>query len=86
MIEHGGLFSVLSFSRHEKGFWGFTPRHAQTVGDSGFAMQNTAPLSSGRIVPRVTIGEQLHSSHVRDLMSNTSGRLNNYHGQHLCLH
>ena len=43
---------------------GFTPRHAQTAGDSGFAMRfnaktmalRTAQLSSRRIVSRVTIG------------------------------
>ena len=43
---------------------GSTPRHAQTAGDLGFAVQfnaetlafRAAPLSSGRIVPRVTIG------------------------------
>ena len=41
---------------------GFTRGHAQTAGDLGFAMQImlklaffTTPLSSGRIVPRVTI-------------------------------
>ena len=42
---------------------GSTPRHAQTAGDFGFAVQfnaeaafRAAPLSSGRIVPRETIG------------------------------
>ena len=44
---------------------GSTPRHAQTAGDLGLAVQfnaenpvafRTAPISSGRIVPRVTIG------------------------------
>ena len=42
----------------------FTRRHAQTAGDLGFAMQliaeiyfRTAPLSSGRVVPRVTIAK-----------------------------
>ena len=59
----------------------FTPRHAQTVGDLGFIMQfnaetvafRTALLSSGRIVPRVTIAKDnyLHSSQVRHIMSNT---------------
>ena len=39
----------------------FSPRHAQTAGNLGLAMQfiaetRTAPLSSGRIVPGVTIG------------------------------
>ena len=38
-----------------------TPRYAQTAGDFGFAVQfnaetRTAPLSSGWIVPRVTLG------------------------------
>ena len=44
---------------------GSTPRQAQTAGDLGLAVQfnaetpvafRTAPLSSGRIVPRGTIG------------------------------
>ena len=37
---------------------GSTPRHAQTAGDLGFAVQfiAEASLSFGRIVPRVTIG------------------------------
>ena len=42
---------------------GYTPRHAQTAGDLSFAVQfiaetvafRAALLSSGRIVPRVTI-------------------------------
>ena len=42
---------------------GSTHRHAQTAGDLGFAVQfiaetfRAAPLSSGRIVPRVTMGK-----------------------------
>ena len=36
---------------------GFNPRYAQTVGDLGLAIQNTARLSSGLIVPRVVIAE-----------------------------
>ena len=42
---------------------GFTPRHAQSAGDLGFAMEfnaetfRTAPLSSARIVPRVTMDD-----------------------------
>ena len=42
---------------------GFNPRYAQTVGDLGLAIQNTAPLSSGLIVPRVVIaeGNSIHS-------------------------
>ena len=36
---------------------GSTPRHAQTAGDLGFDLAfRAAPLFSGRIVPRVTIG------------------------------
>ena len=37
---------------------GYTPRHAQTAGDLGFAVQFNAetPLSSDRIVSRVTVG------------------------------
>ena len=31
------------------------PRHAQTFRDVCLAKQNTAPLSSGRIISRVTI-------------------------------
>ena len=31
--------------------------HAQTTRDLGLAKENTAPLSSGRVVPRVTITE-----------------------------
>ena len=36
-------------------FLGFTPMHAQTSRDSGFFLQNTAPISSGRIVPKVDV-------------------------------
>ena len=36
---------------------GSTPGLAQTAGDLGFAVQFKTPLSSGRIVPRVTIGK-----------------------------
>ena len=65
MIGHCGLlrafssiarWGVLGMSR------GSIPRHAQAAGDLCFAMQfnaetfRTAPLSSDRIVPRVTIG------------------------------
>ena len=55
---------------------GFTPRHVQTVGDLGFVLQfktqlqNTAPISSSLIVPRVTKADLFHSFHVRDLMPN----------------
>ena len=42
MIGHSGLFEVV---------------YAQTVGYLGLAMENTAPLSSGLIVPRVVIAE-----------------------------
>ena len=37
--------------------WGFTPRHAPVSRDPVFLLQNMALLSSGRIVPRVTIAE-----------------------------
>ena len=61
-------------------------RHAQTAGDLGFAVQfnaetfRAAPLSSGQIVPRVTIGRiipsgELHSSHVRDVKHAIAGYL-----------
>ena len=67
MIGHGGLLRVFSFSRPIRGSGhakGDTPRHAQTAGDLSFAVQfndetlafRAAPLSSGQIVPRVTIG------------------------------
>ena len=36
---------------------GFNLRYAQTLGDLGLALQNTVPLSSGLIVPRVVIPE-----------------------------
>ena len=54
MIEHGGLLrvfpslaqkEVLGMSR------GSTPNYTQIVRYLGFAKQNTAPLSPGRIVP-----------------------------------
>ena len=58
MIGHGGLLSVFLRSP-DKGIRsrGYTPRHAQTAGDLGFAMQfnaetvafRAAPLSSGRM-------------------------------------
>ena len=74
VIGHGAM---RAFS-----FRGSTPRHAQTAGDLGFAVQfNTeTPWHSAQLryprVPRVTIGRLtpsgwLHSSHVKDLMSNT---------------
>ena len=60
-MRHGGLLSVF-FHLPKKGFghvWE-SPRH--------WFVQNTALLSSGRVVTRVAEG---NSSHVRDLMSNT---------------
>ena len=36
---------------------GFTPSHAQTSRDAGFFLQNTVPLSSGRIAPTVKVAE-----------------------------
>ena len=45
MIGHGGLLRVFSFAR-PKGVLGMsrgsTPRHAQTAGDLGFAVQFNA--------------------------------------------
>ena len=50
MIGHGGLLhNVLGMSR------GFTLRHAHTIENT--EASSTAPLSSGRIVLRVTIVE-----------------------------
>ena len=45
MIGHGGLLRAFFFDRHMRVlgmFRGFTPRHAQTARDLGFAMQFTA--------------------------------------------
>ena len=54
MIGHGGLLRVFSFRSPDKGFWaclgditpdmprGYNPRHAQTAGDLGLAVQFNA--------------------------------------------
>ena len=65
VIGHGWLLRAFSFARPIDVLGmsrGYTPRHAQTAGDLSFAVQfndetfRAAPLSTGRIVPRVTIG------------------------------
>ena len=52
MIDNRGLLRVISLALI-RGSGDLQPRHAQMVGDLGFAIQNTAQLSSGRIVPRL---------------------------------
>ena len=46
MIEHGGFLRAFSFARPIRGYQGMsrgsTPRHAQTAGDLGFAVQFNA--------------------------------------------
>ena len=64
MIGHGGLLRAFSFARPIRGSGHVYGIYPQTTGDLGFAVQfnaeslafRAAPLSSGRIVPRVTIG------------------------------
>ena len=42
MIGHGGLSRVFSFARPIRSSGGRSPRHAQTAGDLGFAVQFNA--------------------------------------------
>ena len=67
-------------------FRGFNPRYAQAVEDLGFAIQNTAPLSSGLRVSRLRITE---SSSIHPMWYTwcltLADSLKPYHGQHQCL-
>ena len=61
MVGHGAGLFRLFLHAPDKGLWAclgdLNPRYIQTVGDLGSAIQNTAPLSSGLIVPGVVIAE-----------------------------